>query len=116
MISLANHVRPIRAVVLVAILAGLVAACGGRVPSAKTAQGVATSHLKGYGRKYKSSDFGGRNLNRVAINSVIEVSRFVAEVDAIAALKDGRALRVLVTMQRKFPQGWFVVSWERVGM
>lgn len=98
------------------LLSLMLAACGGRVPSAKTAQGVATSHLKGYGRKYKSSDFGARNLNRVAINSVIEVSRFVAEVDAIAALKDGRALRVLVTMQKKFPQGWFVVSWERVGM
>jgi hypothetical protein len=115
--GLANRVNWRRAVIGAAVLVFSCAACScGRVPSAKKAQSVATGHLKGYGRKYRTSDFGGRNLDRIAINSVQEVSRHVAEVDAIAALKDGRSLRVLVTLQKKFPQGWFVVSWERVGM
>ncbi len=86
--------------------------CGGRVPSPKTAQSVSTSYFKSYGRKYPSTYFGHKNVDIVKINSVEEISHNIALVDAIVKLVDGHAGRALVKMQKKFPGGWRVVSWE----
>lgn len=89
-------------------------ACGGRVPTAKTAQRISKSYFKSYGRKFKSSDFGYRNLRQVTVNSVEEISYRLALADVHVSFLDGKAGRALLRLERKFPQGWTVVSWERV--
>jgi hypothetical protein len=87
-------------------------ACGGSIPSAKTAQSVAESYFKSYGNRYKTSPFAGKNLARVTINQIEEISYKNAQVDAQTNLKDGHALRVLIKMENKLPGGWRVDSWE----
>jgi hypothetical protein len=87
-------------------------ACGGRTPSPKTAQSVAASYFKSYGKKYPSTYFGSKNVENVAINSVEEISYRKALVDTIVRLVDGHAARALVKMEQKFPKGWYVKSWE----
>lgn len=89
-------------------------ACGGRVPSPKAAQNISKGFFKSYGRKYKTSEFGNKNLDSLAINGITELHFNAAEVDAIVALKDGRALRALITMEKDFPIGWHVTSWEKI--
>lgn len=96
------------------LLVSIFSACGGRVPSPKTAQHVSASFLKSYGNKYKSSDLGGKNLDHLAINSIQELHRHVVEVDSFVTLKDGRALRTLLTLEKDFPRGWHVTSWEKI--
>lgn len=92
----------------------LTTACSGRVPTAKTAQRVSKSYFKSYGRKFKSSDFGYHNLRQVTVNSVEEISYRLALADVHVSFLDGTAGRALLRLERKFPQGWTVVSWERV--
>lgn len=93
----------------------LFTACSGRMPSAKTTQSITTSYFKKYGRKYPSTYFGIKNVNRVTINSVEEVSYKHALADTLVHLVSGRTVRALVTMENKFPGGWRVTSWEIAG-
>lgn len=88
--------------------------CGGRVPSAKSAQHTAKSHFKSYGRKYDASLYRKDNFRAVQINQVQELSYKRALVDALVSFKSGEKARVLLTMENKFPKGWHVVSWEQV--
>jgi hypothetical protein len=88
------------------------AACGGRVPSPKTAQSVSRGYFRHYGNKYESSVFGRKNVADVAINSVEEISHNAAYTDTVVMLRDGGAAHALVKMEKHFPRGWKVVSWE----
>jgi hypothetical protein len=94
---------------------GLFVSCSGSLPSAKTAQSVATSYFKSYGNQYKTSPFAGKNLSRVAINQIEPISNKHVQVDALTNFKDGRTSRVLIKMENKLPGGWRVESWEFVG-
>ena len=86
--------------------------CSGRVPSPKTAQSVAKKYFHSYGKKYANTYFGAKNVSNVVINAVEEVSHKTAMVDSIVHLVDGHVARTLLKMERKFPKGWHVVSWE----
>lgn len=87
-------------------------ACTSSIPSAKTAQSVAEGYFRSYGARYHTSPFAGKNLARVTINQVEEISYQNAQVDALANLKDGHVIRVLIKMENKLPMGWRVDSWE----
>jgi len=104
--------KPFKIAVFISLF--LVVSCGGRVPSAKTAQSVSRSYFKNYGKKYQSSDFGYGNVQNVTINGVEEISHKFALVDTSIDFLDGKRGRALLRLERKFPQGWKVVSWERV--
>ena len=86
--------------------------CGGRLPDAKTAQSVSTGYFQSYGKKYASTTFGQKNVEMVKINSIEEVSRNIALADTIIHFFNGHVGRALVKMEKKFPGGWRVVSWE----
>lgn len=102
-------------VLAMCLVFSLVACGGGRTPNPKTARSSAISYFKRYGGKYKSTPFGGKNVSNVTINSVEETSRNYAFVDAIVEFVDGHAARVLVRMNKRFPSGWKVTSWEMLG-
>lgn len=87
-------------------------ACNSRVPSPKTAQSVAEGYYKRYGSKYKTSPFAHKNLERVTINQIEEISYRNVQVDAFANYKSGQTQRVLIKMENKLPGGWRVDSWE----
>lgn len=91
---------------------GFFVSCSASLPSAKTAQSVATSYFQSYGNKYKTSPFAGKNLAKVAINQIEPVSDKHVQVDALTNFKDGRTSRVLIKMENKLPGGWRVESWE----
>lgn len=105
-----------RSLAFVFCLVILFVSCGGgRTPSPKTARSSAISYFKRYGGKYKTTPFASKNVSNVTINSVEETSRNYAFVDAIVEFVDGHAARVLVRMNKRFPSGWKVTSWEMLG-
>lgn len=87
-------------------------ACGGRVPAPKTAQSVSRGYFRHYGNKYEQSVFGRKNVENVAINSIEEISHNAVYTDAVVVLRNGGAAHALVKMEKHFPRGWKVVSWE----
>lgn len=89
--------------------------CSTDRPRAKTAQAIAKSHLKRYGRKYKTTPFYN-NVSHVNINTIEPVSHRFANTDAIVHFRDGQVARVVLKMENKFPQGWKVRSWEILGI
>lgn len=89
-------------------------ACGGRVPTAKTAQSTAKTHFKKYGRQYANTSYNRDNFRSVQINQIQELSYKKVLVDALVSFKNGERARVLLTMDNKFPRGWRVISWEQV--
>jgi|SRR3990167_9634971 len=97
---------------LIIFLLGSFAACGGRIPSAKSAQSLSGSYFKSYGKKYKTSLFGANKIQKVEINRVEELSRFLAEIDALVNLDNGQTVRVLLTAKKTPPLGWDIQSWE----
>ncbi len=103
-----------RKLILLSVLMVCVA-CGGRVPSPKTTQSATLSYFKKYGRKYPSSYFGLKNVSSVTINSIEESSYNHAVADTLINLVDGHIVRAVVSMERKFPSGWKVQSWETAG-
>lgn len=104
-----------RATLLLILCSLSLAACGGRVPSPKTAQSKTRSYFRHYGNKYEQSVFGRKNVGDVTINSIEEISRNAAYTDAIVSLRDGGAARVLLKMEKHFPRGWKIMSWELLG-
>jgi hypothetical protein len=86
--------------------------CGGRVPDAKTAQSVSTRYFSAYGKKYPETTFGQKNVEMVKINTIEEISHNTALADTIVHFFNGHVGRALVKMEKKFPGGWRVVSWE----
>jgi hypothetical protein len=84
------------------------------VPPPKTAQKVSASYFKKYGRQYKNSEFGGKNFDALVINSINELHFNTAEIDALISLKNGGAMRALLTCEREFPRGWHITSWEKL--
>lgn len=87
-------------------------ACAGRVPTAKTAQRVATSYFNKYGHKYRETAFAKGHIDRVSINGIEEVSYKIVYVDTLLKMKSGDTTRTLVKMENHFPGGWRVLSWE----
>lgn len=87
-------------------------ACGGRIPSAKSAQSLSGGYLKSYGKKYKTSLLGMNKIQKVEINRVEELSRFRAEIDAFVNLDNGQTARALLTAKKTPPFGWSIQSWE----
>ncbi|MBI4411442.1 MAG: hypothetical protein HY541_03040 [Deltaproteobacteria bacterium] len=87
-------------------------ACGGRIPSAKSAQSMSKSFFKSYGKKYKTSLFGQNKIQKLEINRVEELSRFLAAIDAVVNFDNGHAARVLLTAKKTPPLGWDIQSWE----
>lgn len=87
-------------------------ACGGRVPTPKTAQNASLRYFKGYGRQFVATPFGSKNLSSVSIHQIEEVSYKIALADVALGFVDGHSGRALVTLQNKFPGGWRVISWE----
>ena len=41
-----------------------------------------------------------------------ELSRFLAEIDALVNLDNGQTVRVLLTAKKTPPLGWDIQSWE----
>ena len=105
----------IRLLVILLAVASFLSACGDRVPKPKTARSVSMSYFKKYGRQYKGTPFAHKNIDNVTINSIEEISFKFALVDTIITFVDGHAGRALVRMERKFPSGWRVISWEMLG-
>lgn len=92
-----------------------VSSCGARLPGPKTARSSALSYFKSYGSKYGTTPFGHKNVSNVTINTIEEISYQFAFVDAIVEFVDGHAARVLIRMNKRFPLGWKVNSWEMLG-
>lgn len=97
---------------LTLFLATSTTACGGRIPSARSAQSMSQSFFKSYGKKYKTSLFGQNKIRKVEINRVEELSRFLAGIDAVVNLDNGQSARVLLTAKKTPPIGWDIQSWE----
>jgi hypothetical protein len=93
------------------LLCGVIA-CGGRTPSPKTARSAAIGYFKGYGNKYPATPFGSKNLENVTINHIEEISYKLALIESYINFRDGHMGRSLLRMERKFPGGWRLVSWE----
>lgn len=100
---------------VVAFLLITTVACSSRRPQPKTAQAVAHSYFNKYGREYKNTPFANKNVDRVTINEIEEVSYRLINTDAIVHFKDGQSERVILKMENKFPGGWRVISWEVLG-
>jgi hypothetical protein len=92
----------------------LAVACGGRTPRPKTAQNVTLHFFKSYGNKYKTTAFH-KNVSQVRINALQEISHNTVYAEAVVGLKDGHADHVLLKMEKRFPHGWIVKSWEILG-
>ncbi len=86
--------------------------CGSRLPSPKSAQSITRGFFKSYGHKYKTSLFGNQKVSRIEINTIQEQSRNLAEVDAFLGFNTGESTRVLMTLKKRPPFGWTVLSWE----
>lgn len=104
-----------KSVLICVLILVLSVACGGRVPSPKTTQSATLSYFKKYGRKYPTSYFGFKNVSAVTINTIEESSYNHAVADTLINLVDGHIVRAVVSMERKFPGGWKVQSWETAG-
>lgn len=87
-------------------------ACAGRTPGPKTAQSISRSFFKHYGNKYDESAFGHKNVDNVVLNAIEEINHNAVYTDAVVTLKGGAPVRVLLKMERHFPTGWRVASWE----
>ena len=74
--------------------------------------GFDLSYFKKYGAKFPASQFSRHNIETVTINGVQEISYHFALVDTIVTFADGHAARTLLKLEKKFPQGWKVQSWE----
>lgn len=97
------------------LVVGLVfslSACGSRMPSPQSSQSITRGFFKSYGHKYKTSLFGSQKVTRIEINSIQEQARNLAEVDALLGFNTGESTRVLMTLKKRPPFGWRVVSWE----
>lgn len=88
----------------------------GRVPSVKSAQKIIVSYFKSYGKKYPDTDFARSNIDQIQINGVQEIHFQKALVDTFMNLNNNKILRVLVTLETRFPTGWRVTSWEVLGV
>lgn len=95
-----------------ALAACILVSCGGRVPKPKTVQSKALSFFKHYGRKYETTRFANKNVDQITVNAIEEISKNTAYADAVVSLKDGHASRTLLKMEKHFPRGWKVISWE----
>lgn len=92
----------------------LIVSCGGRTPRPKTAQNVTLHFFKSYGNKYKTTPFH-KNVDQVRISALQEISYNTVYAEAIVGLKDGHAEQALLKMEKHFPNGWTVKSWEILG-
>lgn len=94
------------------LIASLLTACGGRMPSAQRSQHLIEKHFKKYGRKYKDSDFGKYPVQKVEISSINELQHHLAEVEAFTILSgEGGAYKIRATLEKK-TFGWRLLSWE----
>lgn len=91
-------------------------AMAARLPKPKTAQNSISRYFKKYGKKYDETVFAGKNFDTVSINAIEEVSYHVVYVDTILTFRDGKIMRAIVKLQKRFPVGWKVKSWESVGV
>ncbi len=97
------------------ILISLVA-CGGRVPSPKSAQSLTEHFFNRYSKKYKTSIFGENKIKEVKINGVQEQALNLATIDAFLTLDNGTLARVLINSKKQPPVGWKVQSWEMMDL
>ncbi len=82
------------------------------LPKAERAQQVIHRHLNSYGKKYPDTVYGNKNVQSILINGIEPVSYNTVFVDTVVNYKEGTSKRHLLKMQKKFPQGWRVISWE----
>lgn len=94
------------------LMLAVLAACGGRMPSAKSAHSMTAGFFKSYGKKYKTSIIGQNPVQKVEINGVSEQARNLSEIDAFLQLGNGQMARVLLTAKKTPPLGWDILSWE----
>ena len=90
-------------------------ACGGSRPSSKSAQKIARSHFKSYGKQFNNTPFANSNVDSITVNAIEPVSNKVVNTDTIIHFSDGRLARTLLRMEHRFPTGWRVTSWEVLG-
>lgn len=98
------------------LLASSLVACGGRVPTAKSAQSITRNYFSHYGSRYKKSIFGTNKVKRVEVNRIEDLSLHLAEIEAFVTLKDGTMTRVLLNVKNNPPFGWSVLSWEMLDL
>jgi hypothetical protein len=90
------------------------AACGGRVPSPGTAQSIIKNHFNDYGKKYPTSVFGNRKVQKVEILSMEELQRKLATAVAQVGLDNGTQVKIQMNFLDKPPLGWRAQGWEMV--
>src|SRR5262249_37006270 len=101
-----------RPILLLLLLAFLIPACGGRVPShAKTAD-IAKHYFKKYGKKFKESPFALSPVTDAEAKQVDELQKNIATAFVLLKLADGSEVPVIMTLIRKEPLGWRTSSWE----
>lgn len=89
-------------------------ACGGRIPSADTAQDIVKGYFNKYGKKYKETPFGNHKVQQVQILSMEEIQKNLAYGSALLTLDNGSAFKINMNFIYKAPLGWRQQGWELV--
>src|SRR5262249_52938277 len=90
----------------------LMISCGGRVPSAQTAQGIMKGYFKSYGKKYPKTQFGAQAIDKVEILETEELQKGIACSKALLTFKDSSQMKIQMNFQHKSPLGWRMTGWE----
>ncbi len=100
-----------KTILSILILVGLVA-CGGRIPSPQTAQGIIRKHLDHYGKKYADTLLSGHKVSKVEIINIEEIQKDLATAQAMVSLDNGTELKIQMNFLHKLPLGWRQQGWE----
>lgn len=105
--------RSAKYIVVLVIAAIMFSACGGRMPKNKTASNIIKGYFHKYGKKYKTTDFGGSKIESVDVAGVEEIHKHMVAATAYVKLQNGSVLSVRCVLERK-TLGWHFVSWEKM--
>lgn len=100
--------------ILSLIFSFVLGACAGRTPSTHTSQDIIKDYFNKYGKKYKSSAFGGKQVKAVQILSMEEIQRHLSYGTALVTLDNDSTVKINMNFLYKSPLGWRQQGWELV--
>jgi len=97
--------------ILVALLLCLCVSCASLTPSNKRAEHIIHSYFKDYAKKYPTTPFGEKGVEKVEIISQKQLRKNYSAADTYVYLKTGDIIQVDATLQKKAIM-WKLLSWE----